>query len=438
MSAELEQRALAVLSQNSRGSWTCPARGIYPHQWLWDSAFVAIGLAGHDPDRAAAEIVSIFRGQWSNGMVPHMIFAGDADLGSRRLWRSRHDPRAPREVDTSCITQPPVLAIAAWFVARELDRPARDRFLTTVVPKLVAYHRWLYRERDPRASGLITLIHPWECGLDTTPPWMHAMRRLRPSAWLRIVNRLGLARLVRRIRRDTRYAPAAERGRDDDALRMLDLARRAERHRFDLDRLPPAESLLVHDVGFNGLLAVANEKLESLAAESEHQIPTDLVERFRSTDDALEDLWDGATATYCSREALSHAPLRPDSIAAYAMLWAGHRPDRLAKLLDRLRSDDWQPPHPVPSIATDAADFDARRYWSGPTWINTNWIVIQGLRRTGETGLAEMLREQTLQLVTASGFAEYFSPLDGAPLGASDFSWSAALTLALCRPDDAS
>ncbi len=54
--ANLARRAQDVLERNRCGTWTCPARGIYPHQWLWDSCFIAIGLARYDPERAAGEL----------------------------------------------------------------------------------------------------------------------------------------------------------------------------------------------------------------------------------------------------------------------------------------------------------------------------------------------------------------------------------------------
>jgi len=77
---------------------------LYPHQWLWDSCFTAIGIARFDPTRAADELRALFRGQWENGMLPHMIFAeGSRDVGSRRVWRSRTRSGAPRDVATTCI-----------------------------------------------------------------------------------------------------------------------------------------------------------------------------------------------------------------------------------------------------------------------------------------------------------------------------------------------
>jgi hypothetical protein len=159
---------------------------LYPHQWLWDSCFIAIGLARYDPGRATDELRALFRGQWRNGMLPHMIFGdGLHDEGSRRIWESRKHPLAPRDVDTSCITQPPLPSIAAWRVAESLAEPDRQQFLGELFPKLVAYHAWLYEERDPRERGLVTLIHPWECGLDTTPPWAEALSEMQLPRWLR-------------------------------------------------------------------------------------------------------------------------------------------------------------------------------------------------------------------------------------------------------------
>ncbi len=424
-----------MLERNRRGSWTCPATGIYPHQWLWDSCFVAIGLADHDPHRAANEIHALLRGQWTNGLVPHMIFAQDVrDVGSARLWRSRRDPRAPRDLDTSCITQPPLLAVAASYVARRLTADDRTEFLAVAVPRIARYHRWLYQERDPDQTGLVTLIHPWEGGLDTTPPWIDALRALRRPAWLRLVLRWRLTRFVRFVRRDTRYVPAAERESDDDGLRMLVLARRARKFNFDLHRVPRSKTLRVQDLGFNALLAVANRALVQLAADAGLRLETELLESFDRTVPALEELWDDAQGRYCSRDAITGELLRAPTIATFFPLWANLRSERMKQLVERLTGEGWSPAFPLPSVPTDSRWFDAQRYWQGPTWVNTNWLIIQGLRARGEDALADELRRQTLQLIDAGGFAEYFSPYTGEGYGAQGFSWTAALALELLGP----
>src|SRR5688572_23596399 len=89
---DLVDQLAAVLKSNDRGSYTSPAK-LYPHQWLWDSAFIAIGLRHLDPERAAEEVASLVRGQWANGMIPNMIFAsGRQYRWERDAWRSWLSP----------------------------------------------------------------------------------------------------------------------------------------------------------------------------------------------------------------------------------------------------------------------------------------------------------------------------------------------------------
>jgi hypothetical protein len=57
--------------------------------------------------------------------------------------------------------------------------------------------------------------------------------------------------------------------------------------------------------------------------------------------------------------------------------------------------------------------------------------MIRGLERYGLDDEAERLRRLTLDLVSRSGFDEYYEPETGEPLGSSRFSWSASLALDL-------
>jgi glycogen debranching enzyme len=84
-------------------------------------------------------------------------------------------------------------------------------------------------------------------------------------------------------------------------------------------------------------------------------------------------------------------------------------------------------------VPTDASQFDEDRYWKGPTWLNTNWMVVNGLRVYEQHAVADDLTERTLDMVDRAGFYEYFSPLSGEGYGAPDFSWTAALVVDLVR-----
>src|SRR3954462_8217554 len=95
-------KAKAVLKQNDRVDYTVPAPDLYPHQWLWDSCFIAIGLRHLDLERAKSELVSLLRGQWHNGMLPNIIFRDDPQYRTdRNIWRSWLNPFAPDGVSTT-------------------------------------------------------------------------------------------------------------------------------------------------------------------------------------------------------------------------------------------------------------------------------------------------------------------------------------------------
>src|SRR5512143_102482 len=72
--SELISRARCVLRLNDMGEFTKPSPRQYPHQWNWDSAFIALGLAQFDLPRAFDEVRSLLAAQWRDGMVPHIIY----------------------------------------------------------------------------------------------------------------------------------------------------------------------------------------------------------------------------------------------------------------------------------------------------------------------------------------------------------------------------
>jgi glucosylglycerate hydrolase len=51
------------------------------------------------------------------------------------------------------------------------------------------------------------------------------------------------------------------------------------------------------------------------------------------------------------------------------------------------------------------------------------------LLRAGEAGRAERIRQTALNQISSGGFAEYFEPFTGEPLGSNSQSWTAAVIL---------
>lgn len=433
---DIAHGATEVLKANDRGSYTIPAENLYPHQWLWDSCFIAIGLRHLDADRAKTEILTLLRGQWSNGMLPNMIFSDEPRYRrDRNVWRSWINPHSPDDVATSGITQPPMLAEAVVRIGEKLPLAERHSWYKMVLPAVVAYHQWLYAERDPHNEGLTLQIHPWETGLDNTPPWMAELHDHLLPWWVRVLQKTHADTLANLFRRDTHYIPPGQRFSTVEVLALFDAQRRLRRKGYDIYRILDHSLFAIEDLTFNCILARANDQLQQMAKSIRYELPPELLASMKKTARALEELWDEYSQQYYSRDFITHRLLKEPSIATLMPLYAGScSPERAKQLVHLLENERiFGPTYPVPSAPLNSPVFSPERYWQGPSWVNTNWLIIDGLKRYGFHDHAEALTETTLEMVTRGGMAEYFDPNTGEPLGAANFSWTAALTLDLLQ-----
>ena len=431
--AGLIEQATAVLQANDRGNYTAPAGPLYPHQWLWDSAFTAIGLRHLDIERAKTEVLSVLSGQWANGMIPHVVHYGKDKKRDSSIWRSWMNPNAPEHVSTSGITQPPVLAEAVVKIGEKLKKAERRSWFKLVYPALVAHHEWLYKDRDPHNEGLVLQVHPWETGLDNTPPWMQELHDHQLPLWIQAVRSLRLSSVFNMVRNDTKIIPAHQRMTTIDALALYSVQRRLRRKNYDIKRILAHSLFAIEDVSFNAIFIRNNQILCDIAEEIKEDLPEELLDNMEKTKPAFEKLWDPYSGQYFSREFVSHRLIKQPSVGALVALYAGTIPQKRAEQLVRLLEQEHQfgTAYPVASVPTSSDWFNEHGYWQGPAWVNTNWLIIDGLERYGFNDHAKALRETTVEMVENGGCSEYFSPLDGSPAGAQDFSWTAALAIDL-------
>lgn len=437
--SELHELAEAVLKKHDQGNFTIPARGLYPHQWLWDSCFIAIGLRHGDIERAKIELMSLFRGQWKNGMLPHIIFTpGKKQTMHHGIWQSWLSPLSPDGISTSGITQPPMVAEAVVRIGERLSVTERHSWYQLVWPHLLAYHEWIYAERDPHREGLALLIHPWECGMDNTPPWMDELGQHLLPWWIRLMQRTHIDGIVSWFRTDSRFVPPAERLSNIEALALYDTQIRLRRKTYAIHKILSHTLFAIEDIAFNSILIRANSHLRAIAAALREPVPDELDKRMQLTERALEELWDPYTEQYYARNFVTHQLLKESSAATLLPLYAGSISRERAHQLVRLLENEhlFGTPYAVPSAPANSLWFNPICYWQGPAWVNINWLIIDGLKRYGFHNHAAALRESTLEMVAKSGCAEYFNPLTGDPLGAHDFSWTAALVLDLLRQKD--
>jgi hypothetical protein len=433
--SELLVEAEEVLKKNDRGKYTVPAGDLYPHQWLWDSCFIAIGLRHLDVGRAQSEVLSLLRGQWSNGMFPNIIFSSSAERREVDLWRSYLSPYSPEKVATSGITQPPMLAEAVARIGQKLSPGERRSWYQQMYPHLLKYHEWLYRDRDPHNEGLILLLHPYESGLDNSPHWISELNKHSMAWWVRIIEQLSLDKVINLVRRDTRHTLPGQRMSNIEAMAYWAAIHRLRRKAYNSEALLSRSLFAVEDLAFNCILIRANDLLSEIAGFIKEDLPDWLPPRMAKTREALDQLWDESYGQYYSRSFVSHKLIEESSVATLLPFYAGKVSDERAKRLLELlgRKEYFGAEWPLPSVPLSSPSFDEFKYWQGPTWINMNWLIIDGLKRNGYFKEALELKKRTLDLVKKSGCYEYFSPKDGTPAGAANFSWTAALIIDLLK-----
>jgi hypothetical protein len=404
--------AEGVLRLNDRGDFTVPSGSLYPFQWLWDAAFIALGWSTIDAARAWDELDSVVRGQWDDGMMPHVVYHHPSALyfPDPDIWDVGRTP------PTSGITQPPVLTSVVLALTRAgASDPATLERARRLWPALLACHHWFHTARADAGTGLVASFHPWETGMDNSPPWDGPLARV------------PVGELAPYERKDTVAVAAEQRPttKEYDAYVAIVMHMRSVAYdqRVLLERAPFA----VADVGTNAILARADADLVELARLL-HVDTADPEHWAESSKASLQELWDGAAGCFYSRDLRTGTTLGPATGASFLPLWSSaissDQADALCHHLTRWESAAGAL---VPSTDPFSPAYDASRYWRGPVWLNVNWMVAEGLRATGNDGLAGRVADHSARLVSQSGMREYFDPGSGAGLGAADFGWTAAL-----------
>lgn len=434
-SAELADGAARVLTGNDNGKMVTAAPRLYPHMWSWDAAFISIGLAHLNVDRAAREIDTLLGAQWRTGMVPHIVFSDGTEYfpGPDRWACAELNSDAPHSPRTSGICQPPVHAIALRRVVdigrrgSAADVARVERLLRECWPRLYRWHAWLARHRDPRGTGLLCVVHGWESGMDNSPRWDAPYTAVEPGDDLP-----PYVRLDRRV-----VADASERPTDTEYDRYLWLLEEMRRVRYDPDEVVRTSSFLVGDVFVSALFALACEVLASLGedcgapAEQVRQLCS-WAERSRAAVAATCDPETGLARDYDLR---SDGWVRTRTIAGFAPLLCGGLPaERERALVAVFQGPDWAG-YPglfaaiPPSVSPADPGFRPRTYWRGPVWPVVTWLFGWALQRRRLLEPALKLRTEGLRLVVDGTFAEYYHPFSGEPLGSHHQSWTAAVVL---------
>jgi hypothetical protein len=422
----LLEEARSVLERNHTGRFTKPSAGQYPHQWNWDSAFIAVGLGHLDRRRARQEVRTLLAGQWASGMIPHILYPEGASsyFPTPEFWGTTGVEGGP-PFGTSGFTQPPLLATAVRLLQERAGEDAEAlAFTREVYPRLLGWHRWLHRARDPAGSGLVAIIHPWESGTDNSTRFAAPMERM------------GEVTPPPYTRKDQHFVNPRERPVAGDYDRFMYLIGLYRELRWEDDAIFRNAPFLVQDVLFNSVLYRAERDLRDLALLLGE--PTGEIDGWLATAAVAfrRRLWHERDGIYYDWDLRAGAPIEESTCASLAPLYAGVAgADEAARLVQehlldpRRYAPDGGTRYFLPSASKESRYFEPRRYWRGPVWLNINWMLARGLEEYGFGDTAAALRRDSIELVGRSGFVEYYDPRDGSACGATAFSWSAALVV---------
>jgi hypothetical protein len=328
--ALLIRRAKMILDFNRVGSYTQPGPRLYPHQWSWDSAFIAIGYAHYDQRRATNELNHLLDSQWKNGLLPQIVFNPNFSeyFPGVGFWHAERSPDAPRHHKTSGLVQPPVHATAALHVYRlAKDDAYAQAFLAGAFPRLRAWHEYLYRERDPDGKGLVYIRHPWESGMDNSPMWDETLLRIH----LKPDEIPGYRRV------DTHLVDTEARPVSAAYDRFAWLIQLFADRDYDETRIRVDCPFLVQDVLFNTLLCQADRDLAELA-RAVGEDPSPLQARADRTARAInERLWDEERGIYLDFDLVTSEPIRVHAAAGFSPLYASIPDEVRARRPVRLR-----------------------------------------------------------------------------------------------------
>ena len=368
--------------------------------WAWDTWKQAVGVSRFDPALAQTQIRSMFDHQITAaspsrpqdaGMIPDVVFYNDPARGGGN-WNERN-------------SKPPLAAWAVW----ETYRHSHDLgFLREMYPKLAAYHAWWYSNRDHDHDGLA------EYGATVDPANNNGDEQLLAAAW-----ESGMDNAPRF---DAKLGAAMLENRDRNGKLL-------------------GYSLNQESVDLNSYLVADKRYLARIARRLGHRAAADRYERQARELTGLVQarMYDRASGFFYDAGIDSRRPLtvRGRGIEGAIPLWAGvaSRAQGAAvrgKLVDPA---EFATKVPFPTVAKSSPYFDPTEYWRGPIWLDQAYFSLVGLRSYGYRAdartFADRLRTSTSGLLGDRPIMENYDPTTGAPLNSTNFSWSAALLLAL-------
>ena len=380
--------------------YTKPSPGRYPFQFFWDTCFnVYIFTALDDHDMAKEHLYSLFAMQEDDGFVGHMIYWERLMPGRiTDAFQSKPGLKYFFKSHMSALIQPP---LAAQAVARVYEASGDKNFLKEMLPKLKKYYRWLARNRDFDGDKLLTIISPFESGMDWKPTYDVALGLPQKKADWRLF------------------------------LKVVGVDVRNYLNNYNLKKIYEQGYFLVKDVGFNTIYAQNLNALADLCRKLNDGDSKEFEQLSAAVANSiLKIFYDENDFAFYDVYGKSNKKISILTPTIFYPLVLKNIPSEIKDKVMKahfINSKEFDVPYPLPSVAKKHPSFNPKEsifIWRGPTWIVHNWFLHQYLMENGYGKESKKLIESIKELIAKSGFREYYNPFTGEGYGATDFTWA--------------
>jgi len=256
--------------------------------------------------------------------------------------------------------------LLAWAAWKLYETDGDREFLDEIYEPVVRWNNWWFDYNDTDRNGLCEYLHPFSSGLDDSPLWDDGVPVEAPD----LNTYLCL---------------------QQEALSRMALA-----------------------IGLEADAKMWSERADAMA----HRL--------------LAQMWDPDAGLFWASRPPERARVNVRTPFNLFPLLTGRMPPEVAgRLIAHLHDErSFWPRYPVPTVALDDPKYRSQIMWRGPTWVNVNYLLVEGLARAGYPELAAELRRRSLDMMLGDkDIFEYYEPEtgDGPPKAASTFGWSSAL-----------